>query len=370
MAPQTELPPIPTPRATLWAERRDRVVVTLGYVAFIAIGVWLASHFVRTILLAVIGALLAYALYPAVRFLARFLPRWLAMVLVYLILLGSLGALLYLIAVTAVTQISSVVELVNHWLAPGTNGAPSPIIKFLEQLGLSQDQINNIKDQLITQLEGVAQSVVPIVAEVGNSLLDIVLVFVLSIYLLLDGVRLTNWLTTAAPITMRSRFVGFIASLERVVGGYIRGQLIMSSLIGVLVGAGMFLFHVPDAVLLGALAFILEFIPILGTLVSGVVCVLIALSLGWLTAVFVLAYFVVVHVIEGDIVGPRILGRALGLHPAVSIIALIAGADLFGIVGALFAAPVAGLVQVIATDIYSEWAKTHADQFPKQVEVE
>ncbi|HEY8687360.1 MAG TPA: AI-2E family transporter, partial [Chloroflexota bacterium] len=71
-------------------------------------------------------------------------------------------------------------------------------------------------------------------------------------------------------------------------------------------------------------------------------------------AVIVLGYFVVVHVIEGDVVGPRIVGHAVGIHPATALIALVAGTELFGIWGALFGAPLAGLIQTIATAAYHE----------------
>jgi len=69
----------------------------------------------------------------------------------------------------------------------------------------------------------------------------------------------------------------------------------------------------------------------------------------------VLGYFVVVHLIEGDIVGPRILGRAVGIHPATGLIALLAGSELFGVWGALFASPIAGLIQAIATAAWNEF---------------
>lgn len=76
-----------------------------------------------------------------------------------------------------------------------------------------------------------------------------------------------------------------------------------------------------------------------------------------------LAYFVVVHVIEGDVVGPRIVGKAIGLHPVISLAALIAGAELFGIWGALFASPVAGVLQALLIALWSEWRMAHPDVF-------
>jgi predicted PurR-regulated permease PerM len=122
-------------------------------------------------------------------------------------------------------------------------------------------------------------------------------------------------------------------------------------------------FSVPFALLLGVLAFVLEFIPILGTLVSGAICVLLALTKGWLIAVIVLVYFVVVHVLEGDVIGPRIVGKTIGLHPVVSLVALIAGSELFGIPGALLASPVAEVLRALLIALWVEWRQTHPKEF-------
>src|SRR5207237_1444102 len=83
------------------------------------------------------------------------------------------------------------------------------------------------------------------------------------------------------------------------------------------VGVGMGVLGVRYALLLGVLAFFMEFVPVLGVMISGAVCVALALFQGWVLALIVGAYFVVVHVIEGDLIGPRIMGRAVGIHPAV-----------------------------------------------------
>jgi predicted PurR-regulated permease PerM len=97
--------------------------------------------------------------------------------------------------------------------------------------------------------------------------------------------------------------------------------------------------------------------------------VLLALTQGWLIAVLVLAYFIVMHILEGDVVGPRIVGKAVGLHPVVSLAALVAGAELFGIWGALFASPVAGVLQAILIALWSEWRTRNPEQFPGQKQV-
>jgi predicted PurR-regulated permease PerM len=153
-------------------------------------------------------------------------------------------------------------------------------------------------------------------------------------------------------------------TVNRVIGGYIRGQLTLSTLVGVLVGVSMAVLSIPYAILLGFLAFVLEFIPFLGVLISGAACVLVALTQGVVKALIVLAVFVIIHVIEGDVVGPRIVGSAIGLHPAISIIALIAGAELFGLWGALFAAPIAGVTQAVTVAFWREWKVAHPEQFP------
>jgi predicted PurR-regulated permease PerM len=96
--------------------------------------------------------------------------------------------------------------------------------------------------------------------------------------------------------------------------------------------------------------------------------VLIGLTQGWPIALGVLIYFIVAHVIESDLVGPRIVGQAIGLHPVVSLFALVAGAELFGIWGALFASPLAGILQALLIALWSEWREAHPQYFEQAEE--
>ncbi|MEO8971579.1 MAG: AI-2E family transporter [Ktedonobacteraceae bacterium] len=349
-----------------WQRRRD---IPLAILAWIAVGIIILmalGYVTHTVIVLIIAGLLAFALSPVVKFLARFMPRFLAILIVYLVILSGLGFLIYLIISTATSQIGSLAGNIQVLTTPGLQGQPTPIEAFLGRFGISQAQITTARTQVVGQIEGLAGSVVPLLAGVLNTMLDVIVVAIISIYFLVDGQRIVRWLRTNMPTSQQGRVRFLMHMLERVVGGYIRGQLIMSTFIGIVVGAGMFLFHVPYAVLLGVLAFVLEFIPVLGTLTSGAICVLVALTVSWQIALLVLGYFVVVHIIEGDVLGPRIVGKAVGLHPIISLAALIAGAELFGIIGALLASPVAGIIQALIVAIWTEWKETHPDQFKQQ----
>lgn len=350
-------------QAVKWSKRRDIPLSILAWAGVVILFIWLIGHITTTILLLIIAALLAYALAPAVGLLERIMPRFLAIVIVYLIVLGGIGGLIYLIIRTSIEQVSSLSRYVNFLLTPGKGNNVAPLQQFLNSLGISSAQIDTARNQIIGSLEGLAGNVVPILTGAASGLLDVFLVAVLSIYLLIDGGRATRWLRRNIPARQQGRVAFFLNTLQHVVGGYIRGQGLLSVLIGVLVGAGMAVIGVPYALLLGVLAFVLEFIPIIGVLVSGAVCVLLALTKGWLIALIVLVYFIVVHIIEGDVLGPRIVGRAIGLHPVVSIAALIAGGELFGIWGALLASPVAGVIQAFLVTLYSEWREMHPHEF-------
>ena len=354
------------PTTTTWARRRDIPIAILAWTALVFVVLWGAGHIVRTILLLVIAALLAYALAPGVKVLQRVMPRFLAILIMYLLVLGAVSFLLYLIITTAIAQVGSLTITVQKLLTPSSAGQLSPIEQTLRSLGITSEQIASFRTQLTSRLEGVAGSAVPFLSGVFDIVLDIVLVAVLSIYLLIDGSRVSTWLRHNLPQSAQAGFV--VDTVQRIVGGYIRGQFLLAVLIGVLVGGGMFVFRVPYAVLLGVLAFVLEFIPVLGTLISGAICVLIAFTQGWLIAVFVLIYFVVMHVLEGDVVGPRIVGKAVGLHPVISLAALIAGSELFGIWGALFASPFAGVLQALIVALWLNWRATHPEQFEQAKE--
>jgi predicted PurR-regulated permease PerM len=359
------IPRAETPEAK-WARRRDVPIAILAWTAVVAVILWSAGHIIRALLLLAIATLLAYALAPAVRLLQRFMPRALAVFIVYIIVLSGLSFLCYQVVSTAIRETVALSQYVRELLQPGPNG-PTALEETLMSFGITQGQIATAREQVMTEAGNIARDSLPYLRSIFDFAIDTIVVAVLSIYLLLDGSRAAGWLRRNSPLVARADFL--IDTIQRIVGGYIRGQFTLAALIGILVGLGMgLLFHLPYAFFLGMLAFVMAFIPVLGTLISGAICVLIGLTQGWPIAVGVLIYFVVAHVIESELVGPRLVGDAVGLHPIVSLVALIAGTELFGIWGTLFASPIAGILQALLIALWTEWRETHPQYFDQTKE--
>jgi predicted PurR-regulated permease PerM len=350
-------------QGTNWARARDIPLAILGWALVIFIAFWAAGHIIGTLLVLAIAALIAYALAPIASLLRRWIPWPLAIAIVYLVFIGLVALLFSFIIDTIIQQAGSLAERVQLLLTPGRNGN-TPLVDLQHQLGITDQQIDDFRNALFGQLTGFAHDVLPVVTGVAGGIVNTIVTLIISVYFVANAPRVGLWLRSGLPMRVRPRAVFVLDTTNRVIGGYIRGQLTLSALVGVLVGASMYVLAIPYAILLGFMAFVLEFIPFLGVLISGAACVLVALTQGVVKALIVLAVFVIIHIIEGDVVGPRIVGSAIGLHPVISIIALIAGAELFGLWGALFAAPIAGVVQAVTVAFWREWKLAHPEQFP------
>jgi len=193
-----------------------------------------------------------------------------------------------------------------------------------------------------------------------------VLVALFSIYFVLYGPAMTYWLRTKTPESQRGRIDFLLKTLRRVVGGYIRGTVLLALIIGVLMGIGLAIIGIPYAFLLAVFAFALEFLPVLGVYITSIAILAVALTQGWITALITLVFLIVVETLENNILTPRIVGRAVGLNPIITIFALLAGVELFGIIGGLFSTPIVGMIQAIIVAWWQAWKKRHPEQFPEE----
>ncbi len=149
-------------RRSTWAARRDVVLTIVGWLAVAWVLFGLLGRISHTLFILVLAALLAYMLAPAIRRLERVLPRFAAVLLVYLMVLDGLGGLLYLVISAALTQIESIVPTVQGLLVPGDQGGTSPTARALERAGVSNPRIVSAGQQLTGQVEHLTGSILPI----------------------------------------------------------------------------------------------------------------------------------------------------------------------------------------------------------------
>jgi predicted PurR-regulated permease PerM len=356
-----------TPTST-WLRRLIITLTLLAWIALAFVLFWLIGRVAEALLLLALGALLAYVIYPLVSFLQHVMPRFLAVIIVYLLVLSGLGILLYFVATAVIEQMNSLIQYVQSLINSPANGnnQVQPILDALQKMGISQAQLRSFGQQLLGQLEGVVSHVLPVVSNVFSILLNTFLTAMLSIYFLFTGPKITHWLRQKTPLRQREQINFLVDTTQRVVGGYIRGTVTLAAVFSVLTGVSIALIGVPYPFLLSVFAFVLEFVPYLGVYITGAAIVLLALTKGWTTGLLALGIFVLLQNLENNVLSPRIVGGSVGINPIINIFAVIAATNLFGIPGAFFAAPVAGLIQALVQAVWSWWQKSHPDQFPNE----
>ena len=364
--PNTSPPPIT--RTSTWLRRLIITLTLLGWTTLAFVAVWLIGRVAEALLLLAIGALLAYILYPLVRLFQRVMPRLLAVILVYLLVLIALAVLLYLVVTTAIQQLDSLIRYVQSLINSPDHGNSrvQPILDVLARVGITQSTLKSFGQQLLGQLQGLVSQVVPFISNVFSVVLNTFLTAILSIYFIFSGPKIIQWLRQKTPVRQREQITFLLTTTERVVGGYVRGTFTLAAVFSVLTGVSIALIGVPYAFLLSVFAFVLEFIPFLGVYISGTAIVLLALTQGWTTGLLALGLFVLLQNIENNVLSPRIVGGAVGINPIINIFAVIAATNLFGLAGAFFAAPIAGFIQALIRAGWSWWKTRHPDQFPDE----
>ena len=365
---QVQMPTDPAVSPSNWTRR---LLIALTIVAWIAIGcfvLFVISLVGESCILVLIGGLLAYIMYPIVLLFQRIMPRPFAIFLVYFILLITLSVLVYLVGVSFVQQLAALIVIVTQLFSPAGQLHLRPLLDVLQQLGISKELFNGFGSVLIAQLHGLLSGALPFVGGVFTWIIFVITIATLSVYFILDGSRIVRWLRLRTPLKYRDT-IGFLVSTgDRAVGGYFRGLLVLAIVAGF--GAGVILWFAgsPFFVLLGVLSFALFFIPMIGGFVSGLLCILITLPQGWETALIVGVCIIVLQVvILGSILEPRIFHTTVGVHPIIIIFAIFAGIERFGILGALLAVPVAGVIQEIVIAYWKRYQAKNADQFPPEV---
>lgn len=212
-----------------------------------------------------------------------------------------------------------------------------------------RDKFGKALQELSNQVAGIVNNALGIALQAGNLLLNTVLILLISVYFLSDGRRLVQWLISLVPLDSRSQAEYFVTSLDHILGAYLRTQILLALLAGILDAAGALVFGVPYAIVIFFSSFLLSLVPVIGPVVLPIPPMLIALIFTPLPKpIFYLAWLLVGEQLVTNIIGPRLQGHNVGIHPLEAMAAALIGFPLAGFLGAFFAVPIVAFLHVVA----------------------
>lgn len=312
---------------------------TIVFTVFFVLGLWFL-FIIRDILLYLfVSFILMSALKPAVERMEKMrIPRPLSILLIYIILLFTL---FYLVSVIIPPLISESVLLLKSITPDGKIPAIyQEILNYIKHLNL--DNFNKISPFGNNLLDAVKTAL-----SVFGGIISGLSLLVLTFYLLLERKHLENFLENQLGERKGKKWINTIILIEFRLGAWVRGQLFLCFLIGAMSFVGLTILGVKYALPLAIIAGFLEIVPIIGPIVSGIPAVLAALLVSPSLALMVIILYLIIQQAENHLVVPNIMNKVVGIRPVVSIIALLIGAKIMGITGALLSIPVVLVIQTI-----------------------
>ena len=321
--------------------------ILLATLALLAL-VYLAWHIITWILIAVF---LALALNPAVEFFEhRGLRRGYATGIVFLLALVAIIGLGFLLVPPLVRQVREFVDAVPDIVDDLTAGRGP--FGFLQSDYHVVDRVREAVDKNgAGGVLGLTGAGLAIARGVVTAIAGAVAIAFLTFFMLLDGRGLVERFYAFLPERTRPRWQRIGSEIYRTVGGYVTGNVLISIIAGIASAVVLFALGSKYAIALAVLVAVLDLIPLAGaTLAALLVSTVVFVELGWVKGVIIIVFFLVYQQLENHILQPVIYGRTVQLSPLVVLVAVLIGAELAGILGALAAIPVAGIVQAIGRE--------------------
>ncbi len=346
----------------VWRNPYVRVIVALLFLWTL----YLTFREVLTILsLGIVAYLIAYLTHPLLVWLERKKVRRPLGVALVVLLIIALFALALTLLIAILTQFSLLITKLPT-LATSLVAWFNSTLEGFGNVGWAQTVRNQLSSSTTGLADALSKSVLPQlerilspggpliggVFKLAGGVAETVATLILSVFIMLDYPKIGRTLLDAFPLPWQPRVLEFSTLIEKAVGGYFRGQVIIAIIVGTLVAIGFSLIGLPSALALGFLAGALNLVPYLGIIIALVPALLLAASLGWVQVVAVIVISILANQLEGHVFSPLILGRATNLHPVTVALAILTGLHLMGILGALLAVPLAGLGKLMIATYY------------------
>jgi predicted PurR-regulated permease PerM len=327
---------------------------TIAVVAAIILVVWLVIRLIEIILLIYVSALFAMGFSALIQFLdrrrartlgRRHLPRWVVVLIVYVLVLAGIAALGGALVPPLMRQAQELGSDLPRLITEAQS--------FLVERRLLKEPLT-VQEALQRAPFGGADAVGTVMGAlwgVLGGLVGVVTILMLTFYFVVEAEAISRTLVRLFPPARRRRVNIVLGEIGQKVSAWLGGQLLLALIIGGTTAAGLGLMGIPYFVVLSVIAAIGEMIPVVGPFLAAIPAVLVALSVSWKVALFVTGFFLVQQQIENHVLVPKLMERQLGINPVTVIIALLVGSALLGVVGALLAIPTAAIGQVLFEQI-------------------
>ena len=344
-------------RKKIKLSRKTNLIITLVIVIVLLLSLmWIFRNIIISILIPILWAVvISYLLNPLVNKLTELnLSRFWSVVLIYIVIF----LFFVIVSITFIPRITTEVKEFAEALPSYTTEA----IDFFNDIYIRYlDGINSLPREFIgidvafrEYLASIEIYIIDLfkdITEKGlsifSNIVGIVLVPIYTFYFLKDTGFFRRKVLLSVPRSIRGEIIDIFKEINRLLNNFIRGQLIVAALVGLLSMTALLILKVEFALLIGAIAGIANVIPYFGPIIGAVPGVIIAFLDKPIKALWVIIAFFIIQQLESAVIQPKIVGDSVGLHPVFVIISLLIGGQLFGIAGLLFAVPVAASIKIV-----------------------
>jgi len=295
---------------------------------------------------------LALGIEPLISFLERRrFPRWLALVVALVVIIGAFIGLIWAIVPVAISQATQLVQNTITWVNNGD--AEKWFLSLQHQFPgiVNQQNIDAVTDWLQKNLPDITSKVLQTGVGIVQGVFGVVIVLILTIYFTASLPAIKRSAYQLVPASRRARFADLGDQITDSVGKYVMGQVLLALVNGILSAIFLTVIGAKFPILLASIAFFFSLIPLVGTITGSVIIVAVCFLSGTPTAIAAAIYYLIYMQVEAYVLSPRIMNRAVSVPGALVVVAALAGGTLLGILGALVAIPFAAAILLIVKQV-------------------
>ncbi|MBI3671570.1 AI-2E family transporter [Candidatus Azambacteria bacterium] len=295
-----------------------------------------------------LSLIIASSIYPIVNYLQKKgIPRIAGVLSVYLLVILFIALLLYLVVPTIIDEIRQLASVLPSYYDDISNKFSRTVIE------VSPDYAKTTQEFLINfgdKIKDITSSALKTIAGIFGGFATFGIIFVISFYLAFQEKGIESFIRMVTPKKNEEYVLNLWERVQKKLGLWLQGQIILGAIIGVMVFLGLTILGVPYALLLGILAGVFEIVPVVGPIFSAATGVIVALIIDPMLGIWTTVFYLIIQQLENHILVPNLMKKMTGLNPIVVIVSLLIGLDLGGILGMLISVPIATIVSELLSD--------------------